>query len=128
MSNRGLRGNVMVNQKLQHHGSWAGLVRPRRSSWRASAGAAMHRHRPGFDALESRRLLTSGVSTFPIRPQGQGSVRVALGADNNLWFTMASNNIGMMSPTTRVTTQFPIPTVGSGASDMTPGPDGNLWF
>ncbi|HEV3165927.1 MAG TPA: FG-GAP-like repeat-containing protein [Isosphaeraceae bacterium] len=90
--------------------------------------AEKHRRRLEFEGLESRLVLTPALSTFPIRPQGQGGVRVALGADGNLWFTLASNNIGMMNPTTQVATQYPIPTLNPGASDITSGPDGNLWF
>jgi virginiamycin B lyase len=90
-----------------------------------------NRHRiPGFtmERLESRRLLTTQVSTYPIETTGASSQFVTLGPDNNIWVTLSSNNIGQLNTTTSVIKQYPIPTPNSSPTAIITGPDRNLWF
>jgi streptogramin lyase len=90
------------------------------------------RRRPLLEPLESRRLLSANVAEFPIRVDGGHPQGVASGAgsDKNVWFTLNSNNIGMINPnnTSAGVTQIPIPTYNSGPGPIAPGPDGNYWF
>ncbi len=90
------------------------------------------RRRPVLEPLESRRLLSANVAEFPIRVEGGSPLGIASGAgsDKNVWFTLSSNNIGMINPndTAAGVTQYPIPTLNSGDGPIAAGPDGNYWF
>ena len=105
-----------------------------KDSWnvrRKSAGK-WRRRAPVLEALESRRLLSVNIAEFPIPGLGGNPQGVASGAgtDKNIWFTLNSNNIGMINPsnTGAGVTQYPIPTDNSGAGPIAAGPDGNYWF
>jgi streptogramin lyase len=71
--------------------------------------------------------LSTNVAEFPIRVEGVAS---RAGSDKNIWFTLSSNNIGMINPkdTAAGVTQYPIPTDNSGDGPIAAGPDGNHWF
>ncbi len=89
---------------------------------------------PALELLESRRLLSVNIATFPLRGEGTypEGIATGAGADQNIWFTLSANggNIGMINPndTSAGVTQYPIPTDGSGPGPIAPGPDGNYWF
>jgi streptogramin lyase len=72
------------------------------------------------------------MAEFPIRAEGGGLEGIASGAgsDKNVWFTLNSNNIGMINPNNPSSgvTQYPIPTYNSGPGPIAAGPDGNYWF
>ena len=107
------------------------VVKDSRNGWRKSAGK-WRRRSPLLEVLESRRLLSVNIAEFPIRVEGGNPQGVASGAgtDKNIWFTLSSNNIGMIDPsdTTAGVTQYPIPTDNSGPGPIAAGPDGNYWF
>ena len=90
------------------------------------------RRSPVLEALESRRLLSVNIAEFPIPGLGGNALGVASGAgtDKNIWFTLNSDNIGMIDPsnTGAGVTQYPIPTHNSGPGPIAAGPDGNYWF
>ncbi len=90
------------------------------------------RRRPVLEPLESRRLLSVNVAEFPIQGEGGDPLGIASGAgsDKNVWFTLSSNNIGMINPsdTAAGVTQYRIPTDNSGDGPIAAGPDGNYWF
>ena len=71
--------------------------------------------------LESRRLLTATGSS-------QG-VATGAGPDTNVWFTMDSNEIGMINPDNpgAGVTQYAIPTSGSGPGPIAAGPQEILY-
>jgi streptogramin lyase len=87
-----------------------------------------------LEHLESRRLLSVNIATFPLRGQGTYPEGIATGAgtDQNIWFTLSSNggNIGMINPLNpgAGVTQYAIPTYNSGPGPIAAGPDGNYWF
>jgi streptogramin lyase len=103
-----------------------------RSAWRKQRAGVWRRRRLVFDFLESRRLLSTNVAEFPIRVEGGNPEGIASGAgsDKNVWFTLNSNNIGMINPNNLAAgiTQYPIPTYNSGDGPIAAGPDGNYWF
>ena len=72
-----------------------------------------------LELLESRCLLTAGGG-----PQG---VATGAGPDTNIWFTMSSNDIGMINPNNpgAGVTQYAIPTANSGPGPIAAGPRGN---
>jgi streptogramin lyase len=60
-------------------------------------------------------------------PSGSGPLRIASGADNNLWFTdNASSKIGKLAASGTVT-EYALPS-GSGPWGVTTGSDTNTWF
>ena len=77
------------------------------------------------------RITTEGtISDFPIPTAASGPWGIALGPDNNLWFTeQAANQIArMLGNDPDTVDEFTIPTAASGAQNITSGSDGNLWF
>jgi uncharacterized repeat protein (TIGR01451 family) len=80
--------------------------------------------RPELEALEDRCLLAAPITEFPI---SAGSRAITAGPDGNLWFTLADDQIGRITPTGQFTA-FPIPQSPYGPESITPGPDGNIWF
>ncbi len=121
----------MTNDIMQRNHLRTGGPVSRRARRDERAGA-WRRRRLAFDFLESRRLLSTNVAEFPIRVEGGYPEGIASGAgsDKNVWFTLSSNNIGMINPndTAAGVTQYPIPTLSSGAGPIAAGPDGNYWF
>ena len=121
----------MTNDIMQRNHLRTGVAASPRASWKERAGA-WRRRRLVFDFLESRRLLSTNVAEFPINVEGGTPVGIASGAgsDKNVWFTLSSNNIGMINPndTAAGVTQYPIPTDNSGVGPIAAGPDGNYWF
>ncbi len=106
-------------------GRWAGLTIDRRQ------GAARRRGRtPCLESLESRRLLSNtSITDFATPTAAAGPVYVAAGPDGNLWFTELSvDKVGMINPTSHVTTDILLPTAAAEPEGITAGPDGNLWF
>ena len=71
---------------------------------------------PILELLESRRLLSTGG--------GSQGVATAAGPDTNVWFTMDSNDIGMINPSNpgAGVTRYSIPTSGSGPGPIAAGP------
>ena len=121
----------MTNDIMKRNPVRTGEADSQRARRKEIAGAWRHR-RLVFDSLESRRLLSTNVANFPIRVEGGDLQGVASGAgtDTNIWFTLSSNNIGMINPanTSAGVTQYPIPTFNSGPGPIAAGPDGNYWF
>jgi len=72
-----------------------------------------------------RISLDGKITEFPV--QGGPPAGIATGPDGNIWFTVAPNKIGRMTPTGQ-TTMFPLPQAGNGPAQIIAGPDGNLWF
>jgi len=74
-----------------------------------------------LELLESRRLLTAGG--------GSQGVATAAGPDTNVWFTMNSNDIGMINPNNpgAGVTQYAIPTANSGPGPIAAGPEEILY-
>ncbi len=59
---------------------------------------------------------------------GTGRARgIAAGPGGDLWFTLADDQIGRITPDGQVAT-FSIPPSYGGPTNITAGPDGNLWF
>jgi streptogramin lyase len=85
-----------------------------------------------LEPLELIRLLSVNIAEFPIRVEGGGPEGIASGAgsDKNVWFTLKSNNIGMINPInpSAGVAQYPIPTYNSAPGPIAAGPDGNYWF
>ena len=77
---------------------------------------------PALESLESRRLLSVGGGA------AQG-VATGAGTDGNIWFTMSSNDIGMINPgnTSAGVTQYAIPTGNSGPGPIAAGPQPILY-
>ena len=77
---------------------------------------------PVLESLESRLLLTVGSGV----PQG---VATGAGPDGNIWFTMSSNDIGMINPSNpgAGVTQYAIPTANSGPGPIAAGPQAVLY-
>src|SRR5690349_12794015 len=82
------------------------------------------KRRPAVEALEDRCLLAAPITEFPI---SAGSRAITAGPDGNLWFTLADDQIGRITPAGQVTA-FPVPQSPFGPESITSGPDGNLWF
>jgi streptogramin lyase len=60
-------------------------------------------------------------------PVGSSAQDVAVGSDDNIWFTDSlASKVGRMT-TAGAVTEFSLPP-GHSVSFITPGPDGNLWF
>ena len=76
---------------------------------------------PVLEFLESRRLLTAGG--------GSQGVATGAGPDTNVWFTMNSNDIGMINPNNpgAGVTQYAIPTADSGPGPIAAGPEEILY-
>ena len=74
-----------------------------------------------LELLESRRLLTAGG--------GSQGVATGAGPDPNVWFTMNSNDIGMINPNNpgAGVTQYAIPTSSSGPGPIASGPEEILY-
>ena len=53
-----------------------------------------------FRRLGSATLLSVNIAEFPIRVEGGVPEGIAsfAGSDKNVWFTLSSNNIGMINP------------------------------
>ena len=106
---------------------------PRRRR-RSGRPGRWRRRATAFDFLESRRLLSVNIATFPLRGEGTYPEGIATGAglDTNIWFTLALNhgNIGMINPNDpgAGVTQYPTPSYDSGPGAITAGPDGKYWF
>ncbi len=80
--------------------------------------------RPVVASLEDRRLLAAPITEFPIPA---GAAGITSGPGGNLWFTLAGDQIGRITPDGQVTT-FPIPPSKAGPRKIVAGPDGNVWF
>ncbi len=66
--------------------------------------------------------------TLPVVDQGVQPTNIAMGSDNNLWFTYSFRQaVGRITPS-GVVTDFPIPTANADSDGITAGPDGALWF
>ncbi len=79
------------------------------------------RRAPVLELLELRRLLSGGGD-----PQG---VATGAGPDAKIWFTLSSNNIGMINPANPGAgiTQYAIPTPNSGPGPIAAGPQAILY-
>lgn len=101
--------------------------------WNPGAGRKRdrRRRRPVVERLDNRVLLSFTYTNFNFPPAASAQnapPHLAVGLDQNLWYTdPATNAIGRMSPVGELSA-FPIPTAASGPNDITTGPDGNLWF
>jgi virginiamycin B lyase len=81
----------------------------------------------GADAIA--RITPSGTITeFPVPSMGSQPRGIAVGPDDNLWFTeAAASNLGRIT-TAGVVTEFSLPAAGSGPRYVTAGPDCSIWF
>jgi hypothetical protein len=87
--------------------------------WRRRERVGIRRPRtPVVEILESRRVLSVNIATFPLRGEGTypEGIATGAGADQNIWFTLVDSggNIGMINPLNpgAGVTQYPIPTSG----------------
>jgi uncharacterized repeat protein (TIGR01451 family) len=80
--------------------------------------------RPVVAGLEDRRLLAAPITEFSVPAGARG---IAAGPGGDLWFTLADDQIGRITPDGQVAT-FSIPPSDGGPAIITDGPDGNLWF
>jgi virginiamycin B lyase len=68
------------------------------------------------------------IRSFPVPTNASNPIRIALGADGNLWFAESnSNQVARITPR-GVVTEFPLPTESARPTDITAGPDGAMWF
>jgi uncharacterized delta-60 repeat protein len=68
------------------------------------------------------------INEFPVPTTGSGMAGIALGADDNLWFTeKTAGKIGRITQD-GVVTEFPLSNSAAAPAAITAGPDGNLWF
>lgn len=68
------------------------------------------------------------LTQFPIPTANSLPSFIALGSDENLWFTeLGGNKIGRIT-TGGVITEFPTPAANSGPTGITAGLDGAIWF
>jgi virginiamycin B lyase len=74
-------------------------------------------------------VTTAGTTLPPTDPNYVNALdQIALGPDNNLWFTQPRDDqIGVITPGGAVT-EFNVSPSGSRPDAITRGPDGNLWF
>lgn len=89
-----------------------------------------------FDSLESRRLLSFGIESYPIIPvvDDNTTQEIAAGSDGNLWFPEAIREpdgfqvgFGVFNPKTATEVDSALGrTFGEGP--IAAGPDGKLWF
>ena len=80
---------------------------------RVSRLRAMRRFVLVVEEMEGRTLLST-INNFPTPTAHSGPYEITAGPDGNLWFTeFASDQIGMINPTTHAIAEFPIPTAGS---------------
>jgi streptogramin lyase len=73
-------------------------------------------------------LLTVALSQYPLRDVGGPSEYATLGSDNNIWFTMASGNIGRLNTSSGAIDQFVTPSPNSAPGAIITGSDKNIWF
>ena len=91
---------------------------------------AWRRRRPTLEAMEARLLMAYGPSEFPLRYIGGNSDEIAPDSTGRLWFTMDSNTVGMVDPSSSAgVVQYTIPTNNSGPGPIVASPDGSsMWF
>lgn len=70
---------------------------------------------------------SSGVKTEYLTPNGGEATDIALGPENNMWFTLDSPDEIGKTTTAGAMTTYPLPE-GSEPTGITAGPDGNIWF
>jgi virginiamycin B lyase len=71
---------------------------------------------------------TATLVDFTIPTAGSQPYGIALGGDNNMWFTEhTGNKIGRITLAGTIT-EFPVPTRSSAPSGIAKGPDGSLWY
>ncbi len=99
----------------------AGAVPDWRGGPRRQRAGRWRRRAPVLELLESRQLLSAGGD-----PLG---VATGAGPDPNIWFTLSSNNIGMINPANPAAgiTQYAIPTPNSGPGPIAAGPQAILY-
>ncbi len=86
-------------------------------------------HFLAVEGLESRQLLTFGVTQYPLSLSSFSTQGIATGSDGNLWISEPNvDAIGMFDVTTHLETSFSLPLGSSHPTQIVPGPDGNLWF
>jgi RHS repeat-associated protein len=85
--------------------------------------------RPEVEALESRWLLTAGITEYAVPTSVSQPLHLTVGPDGNLWFTENfSSKIGMITTAGSISEySLPSPANFSFPQDITSGPDGNLW-
>jgi virginiamycin B lyase len=71
------------------------------------------------------RITTDGTVTERI--PSSHAIRIATGADGNVWFTEQADIVGR-STVNGTIAEFPVPTSSAGLFDITKGSDGNVWF
>ncbi len=79
---------------------------------------------PMVAVLEDRLLLAAPITEFAIPA---GARTIVSGPGGNLWFTLADDHIGRITPSGQATTS-PIPSSHGGPASIAAGSDDNLWF
>jgi streptogramin lyase len=88
------------------------------------------RSRPAIEGLETRFLLTTGITEFgPLPSAGSQPDAVTIGPDGNIWFTEVGrvNQIRRMASDGTLLGETPLANNSLPAA-ITVGPDGNIWF
>src|SRR5215468_4604238 len=100
----------------------AGAAPDSRGWRRRERGGRRRRRVPMLELLESRRLLTGAGGDL------QG-VATGAGPDRNIWFTLNSNEIGMINPSNpgAGVIRYPIATPTSGPGPIAAGPEAILY-
>jgi len=82
---------------------------------------------PDRTAVARLSPITGNVTEFAL-PSGGRPTGIALGSDDNFWFTEPNlNQIGRITLSGSIT-EYPLPTANSNPFDLVTGPDGNLYF
>lgn len=84
-------------------------------------------HVVGNEPIIGRLTPAGELTEFDLPREAGYSVRLALGADGNVWFTEPqAHRLGRITPTGQIQ-DFPLPP-GNEPYDLTAGPDGAIWF
>ncbi|MFN2449712.1 MAG: hypothetical protein ABR508_07960 [Candidatus Baltobacteraceae bacterium] len=95
---------------------------------RGAASGSMYFTDPGANAIGE--ILTSGAVSgpFAIPTAGSNPQGIAVGPDNNIWFTeFNTNKIGILNSATNAITEIPV-SAGSHPDILVQGADGAMWF
>jgi hypothetical protein len=113
---------------LLHLHSWSRYLKlVRRALARRRKKERRRTVRPELERLETRWLLSTGITEYPTHTNGAGPMGITVGSDGNLWFTETSaGRIGRITPAGSATDYA----LGSNhiPEFITGGPDANLWF
>jgi streptogramin lyase len=100
--------------------------------WNAGPGrSGRRRRRPRVEALEGRRLLTGGITEFPLGESLTAVSAITSGPDGNLWVALPNARTIDRITTGGTITEFKLTSASASGQliqSITTGPDGALWF